>query len=423
MQTSAPDLFTHDSLPDSSHFRSWILFGQSPLSKLGLAPLTLQFITPAVPGPSSSTVSAQQTDPRCPRRTTPWPTRRVCASCAPTPASTHAAAATLPNAHTNAVTAIIGRAHLPGYQSIAMDSALDRKLPDILLLVHRDLFRIDGSKLSQSILPLVQQPGMKHKEWKGPVVGFVKPKRDVTMTDFHHIVVYLRSYSYRITTDVKGVRINCLGDLKCHGRRRFEPVDVPLTHPIFSSHDTSDIADRLEIPILTRREPHSAAWKHAKDLATFGGLPPGYNLPASSLHLSTSNNKASGRSWGKVPSSWMGGIGSVLVVRRDKMPLHRLHVDALTSFCTFNMESLMGYALYSKPEEKPMSRDFALQHASPPMFCLHWRNFIKLYNSMPNEAIRHEKKPNGLPLLWPPYEDPVETMREMEEMIERLSSS
>ncbi|KAH7048484.1 hypothetical protein B0J12DRAFT_755501 [Macrophomina phaseolina] len=327
------------------------------------------------------------------------------------------------DAHTNAVTAIIGRAHLPGYQSIAMDSALDRKLPDILLLVHRDLFRIDGSKLSQSILPLVQQPGMKHKEWKGPVVGFVKPKRDVTMTDFHHIVVYLRSYSYRITTDVKGVRINCLGDLKCHGRRRFEPVDVPLTPPIFSSHDTSDIADRLEIPILTRREPHSAAWKHAKDLAPFGGLPPGYNLPASSLHLSTSDNKASGRSWGKVPSSWMGGIGSVLVVRRNKMPLHRLHVDALTSFCTFNMESLMGYALYSKPEEKPMSRDFALQHASPPMFCLHWRNFIKLYNSMPNEAIRHDKKPNGLPLLWPPYEDPVETMREMEEMIERLSSS
>lgn len=65
----------------------------------------------------------------------------------------------------------------PGWNFVDTNSALDRKLSDPLLLFYRNYFRLDGSKSSRSILPLVKQPGMQHKDWKGLCSGMSKECR------------------------------------------------------------------------------------------------------------------------------------------------------------------------------------------------------------------------------------------------------
>lgn len=327
----------------------------------------------------------------------------------------------------------------PGWDFVDTNSALDRKLSDPLLLFYRNYFRPDGSKSSKSILPLVKQPGMQHKDWKGPLLGYVQRvspedfvnnkkeergrslSRDVNLIDFRHMVDHLRSYSWKVSPDVKGVRINCLGDEKCHGRPPYEAVDVPITHEIFRAHDTSDIAALLEIPILTRREPHSSDWKDAKDHAPFDGCPPHQNLHAAWLHCSTRDDKATGRSWGKIPASWEEGVGSVLV-RQDKKPLHKMHLSALAGFRNFEMARRMKYVLNAQPHERPMSKEYAMQHATPPVFCLYWRAVFASLDKMGKEAMRHEERPNGLPLIWDPYVDPLKWQRDYDKAADLLSS-
>jgi hypothetical protein len=77
------------------------------------------------------------------------------------------------------------------------------------------------------------------------------------MIDFRHVTDYFLSYAHEplnsqaIVERVKGVRINCLGDVKMLKRPRFEEIELPTTDVIFTKHDTSDIADRIGIPILT----------------------------------------------------------------------------------------------------------------------------------------------------------------------------
>lgn len=200
--------------------------------------------------------------------------------------------------------------------------------------------------------------------------------RDVNLVDFRHMVDHLRSYSWKISPDVKGVRINCLGDEKCHGRPLYEAVDVPITHEIFRAHNTSDIAALLEIPILTRREPHSSAWKDAKDHAPFDGCPPHQNL----------------------------------------------HLSALAGFCNFEMARRMKYVLNAQPHERPMSKEYAMQHATPPVFCLYWRAVYASLDKMGKEAMKHEERPNGLPLISDPYVDPLKWQRDYDKAADLLSS-
>lgn len=92
--------------------------------------------------------------------------------------------------------------------------------------------------------------------------------KDLDMTDFRHITDHFLSYGYTPTLVtqqttgimVKGTRINCLGDQKMLNKPHFEAVEVSSTDPIFSNHDTSDIAERIGLPIFTRRCPPNPRW-------------------------------------------------------------------------------------------------------------------------------------------------------------------
>ncbi|KAF1969934.1 hypothetical protein BU23DRAFT_475571, partial [Bimuria novae-zelandiae CBS 107.79] len=102
--------------------------------------------------------------------------------------------------------------------------------------------------------------------WKGPVVAFFKagndldaPKmKDMNLTTYRDAIGYvgyfrqnigsmidgpgsLNGLSRRVmeerTGKAKGVRINCIRDQAGIGSRQFVQVQVPKTHPVFSSED------------------------------------------------------------------------------------------------------------------------------------------------------------------------------------------
>jgi hypothetical protein len=61
--------------------------------------------------------------------------------------------------------------------------------------------------------------------------------------------------------------------MKMLKRLQFEEIKLPLTDAIFTKHYTSDIANRIGIPILTRRYPLDPKWANSKD-AMFEGMSP-----------------------------------------------------------------------------------------------------------------------------------------------------
>jgi len=74
--------------------------------------------------------------------------------------------------------------------------------------------------------------------------------RHFDLVDLRHVTDYFLSHGYTPpkaqdnVARVKGVRINCLGDVKMLKKPPFEAIELPTTDPIFTKHDTSDIANR-----------------------------------------------------------------------------------------------------------------------------------------------------------------------------------
>lgn len=160
--------------------------------------------------------------------------------------------------------------------SVHTNPLLKRKLSDTFKICHRDAFLTDGSITNKSVASITaRRPGQCY-DWRGPIIvyGMVGTNVDpiacksLDMTDFRHIVDYLLWYNckplsasqYTLSETVMGVRINCVGDREMSHKPLFEAVQVPLTDPVFLRHDTSDIAERIGLPILTRRFPHNPRW-------------------------------------------------------------------------------------------------------------------------------------------------------------------
>ncbi|KAF3015603.1 hypothetical protein E8E14_009708 [Neopestalotiopsis sp. 37M] len=164
---------------------------------------------------------------------------------------------------------------------VETDAILQRNLPNPIVIYTQNE-RLEGSSSTRSVSAVVATIPGYHNGWRGPIVAVGKKMhngqpiacRDLDMEDFRYIADFLiahRRWSRDVpgpTTDfVKGVRMNCDSDCKVFNKPRFEPVDVPSTDPIFGVscepeselqwNDTSDIADRIGLSLLTRRLPPS----------------------------------------------------------------------------------------------------------------------------------------------------------------------
>ncbi|KAK6346155.1 hypothetical protein TWF730_010487 [Orbilia blumenaviensis] len=175
---------------------------------------------------------------------------------------------------------------------------------------------------------------------------------------------------------VKGVRVNCEGDhSKCH-RPKYEPIQVPLTDPIFKGHDTSDIAQRIGIPLFTRKYPPNPIWEGQGSSAS--------STEAAFLHLSCDPDQESdldgtgAYGFGWAPAKWQNSPGSILVVRQDKKPIEPSHVEALCKYCFEHAGPLLSHSQGEYFPDEPLSKEAALSMICRPTFSIFWyQRFVK----------------------------------------------
>lgn len=311
---------------------------------------------------------------------------------------------------------------IPNTDVIEFNKALDCKLTENICFTRRTDAFMDGSKPNRSMSVIAAACGATFSDWRGPLLaaGMTGPLRDrcrdINLIDFRHIVDWLKvnvctderfhyytqagtpildgtpsaranareAQSYMTLEqkstiglteppNTKGIRLNCLGDAKTFGIPVLEEVLLNITHPIFNYDNVPDIPERIGIPLITMREPGSSAWRNATDLANFDNRSPFENKAASFLHLSCRDDACTGRSWGKPQSPWKEKAGSVLLVRKDKMPLEKLHVDILCQW----IERTMKYLSATMGETPSLDKEEALLFVSKASFAAFWNNFLE----------------------------------------------
>lgn len=187
----------------------------------------------------------------------------------------------------------------PGRKPIQYNPFLQRRLANTIYVTYRDACFFDGSVVNKSVAHLLtKKPGHYHK-WCGPIVAYGMTGqgnlqttcRDLDMNDFRHVSDYFFTYDvpapvHEEPTEsiVEGVRINCEGDQKMLKKPKFERVQISSTDSIFQEHGTSPIADRIGLPIFTRRYPLDPRWESARDKISYNECPSN-NLDAAYLHV------------------------------------------------------------------------------------------------------------------------------------------
>ena len=286
----------------------------------------------------------------------------------------------------------LGPDPFPKSGSIQFNPVLQKELSDTIYISYRDTFLVDGSKANNSIGAITTTTAGQKYDWRGPIIAYGKMGlgidpvicRDLDMNDFRHIVDYFLSYNVNPTpvlqqsfgTKIKGVKINCLGDEKMLSKPHFEAVEVSSTDLIFSEHDTSDIAKRIDLPIFTRRCPPNPEWANDQDCKLFN------NQDATFLHLCC-DPKADFdphhgiMGWGWASMQWQNDVGSTIVVRQDRKPLLSLHVEALCKYCR-EIRPLFGHSQGEYAPEKPMKKDAVLAMICRPTFVIHWYKLLEM---------------------------------------------
>jgi hypothetical protein len=182
---------------------------------------------------------------------------------------------------------------------------------------------------------------------------------------------------------IKGVRINCHGDEKIFNKPHFEAVDVRPTHPIFFEHSTSDVAERVGIPLFTRRIPMHSLWANGTYDGKLFNRSPWVNQDATFLHVccdpEAEFEEGTGQlGWGFPPLQWRNGVGSVLLVRQDKKPLFPSHVEALCKYIRSELSPLFSHATGGDwaTDQEPISKDLVNSMICQPTFFICWSKLV-----------------------------------------------
>jgi hypothetical protein len=283
---------------------------------------------------------------------------------------------------------------------VTYNSMLKRGLRNTVNICYRDTFFEDGSVVNSSVAAITTtKPGQYH-EWRGAVIAYGKRGsgmephacKDLDMSDFRHITDYFLSYCCKSTSSnlepdinfmhVKGVKINCIGDEKMFNKPHFEAIDISATDRIFTTHETSDIANRIGLPIFTRHCVPDAKW--ANDLCNpiFQSALPFDNQDATFLHLccdpdAESDSHTGGLGWAWASQQWQKRVGSIIVVRQDRKPLLPLHVEVISKYCRHEIRPLLAHSIGEYMPDEPMERDAVLAMICRPTFVIHWYKLLE----------------------------------------------
>ncbi|KAI0400890.1 hypothetical protein F4802DRAFT_469005 [Xylaria palmicola] len=165
------------------------------------------------------------------------------------------------------VETILGPQHALRHEIVQYNSILVRQLSHSLCICHYDDFWF---QLNKSVARVTATGPGQYFNWHGNAIVYGSDQplyrlgklKDLDMNDFRHITDCLLSNSSNLALptppssdlpSIKAVRINCLGDQVALSRPPFEQVEISVNHPIFTVHDTSDIAEWVGMAIYTRR--------------------------------------------------------------------------------------------------------------------------------------------------------------------------
>lgn len=219
--------------------------------------------------------------------------------------------------------------------------------------------------------------------FKGPVLAYATelgsgtlPKSsDLVLQDLRHVVDYLTShqgtavlgdFTRYFGQTVRGVRVNCDGDIKVEPSMRpvFEPVKVPLTHKIFSGSAFLPIAEKLDLHILFAKYPRTQEYE--ANIVDYEGRAAllrhnemDWNAIARDLTQSwlLEDEEKRARKTGHpldFECSKCFFQGSLILARQDKKPLYPHHVEMLWLYNKRWLELLMTCVanIHLDPDEK-----------------------------------------------------------------------
>jgi hypothetical protein len=201
--------------------------------------------------------------------------------------------------------------------------------------------------------------------------------------DFRHIIDWLRTDHYHVTIehqrlvqnkDVRGVRINCRGDMKISDRPAFEAAHVPDS--LFDIQDDPlciAIAEKVGLPLVMRTLSYALPWR-GRHIDTTGFFTQAHNLLFHEMN----------------PTLWLMETGSILVARKDRKPLLPAHIEVLHLYCRW-LGKVYGEPMPTengdperdvRPELDPKYQkqaEYMVGRASKEEFLKYWETHVKVH--------------------------------------------
>jgi hypothetical protein len=308
----------------------------------------------------------------------------------------------------------LGAGVFPERSPVDYNPILKRASRDCVTICCREGFLVDGSVPNSSVSAITSTKPGRYHDWRGPILAYSKHGpdmnaricKDLDMNDFRHAADYFRWYNYEPvlpaspaqpsqSPKVKGVRVNCDGDQKMFNKPQFEAVEIPATDPIFTIHNTSDIADRIGLPIFTRRCIPSPKWSNDIHNLMYDSGSPYNNQSATFLHLRCDpkakyDPNVGQLSWFYPSPQWLSEVGSTIIMRQDKKPLHHIHAEALCNYCQYEVRPILSHSTGECAPEEPLTKEAALAMICRPSFVLYWYKFM--------DDPKFKDRPDYLPL-------------------------
>ncbi|KAI0543844.1 hypothetical protein F4679DRAFT_592235 [Xylaria curta] len=252
---------------------------------------------------------------------------------------------------------------------------LAREDSNMICLCYCDFSTSGESETNQSIKRITTTRPGQYSDWVGAVIAYGKTgqslgsggQRDLDMNDFRYTAKYFLSCGFNLALwempcglpNVRAVRINCAGD-KLLNRPEFEQIELAANDRIFDViYDTSDILDRIGIPVFTQRCAPDPRWEEY--LNSYA------NPHARSLHLHCNPKN---EDWGMIARKWAEKPGSAIIVRQDKKPLSLFQAEALCKYCCNEVSNIMEKTTRAHRDDDHITREFAASMICRPLFTI-----------------------------------------------------
>lgn len=208
--------------------------------------------------------------------------------------------------------------------------------------------------------------------------------KDVRIEDMRDIVEYFEDYADTSINPkpsaspvlVEGVQISCPGDMNTFGKEKYSSVAIQTQHSVFTIGATSAIAQRIGVPLRIIQAPADQNWRN--DVSAYTNQEVTFLFL--DIGLIAEFQGANPMGWRWAPMQLQEMVGSVIVVRADRVPLIPSEVEVICAYCRHGAQPLIENAIGAGLEY--MTKDQVLAKINPAAFAAfrheyqlkHWTN-------------------------------------------------